>query len=568
MSKALVGSRLEVEGFKGTIKYEGPVEGTKGTWLGVDWDDPSRGKHNGCHNGKIYFEARGDSSASFIKESKANFGKSFIRAVHDRYRTRLAPDVAAQMHVRGTTDQITAVQLVGNEQISDRQSQIDKLEEVHVSDMRVRGFDQDEGEEELLDMYPKNAVALGLGGNLLPSWSEVAKITSKMPRLESLYLDENLLSPLTNLSDLAGAFNALKVITLTKMGLDWPTIAYCFPSWPVLEKLILANNKITTTSVSLPSSLPPLLRLLNLDSNPLCNWCNVLEFSSHPCLTSLSLADCKLTDLHLEGNVRVTAKRMDGHNGHILGGNSNSNDSTGDLAKLNHNNGQLLLSSDAFPVLEHLNLRNNNVTSWQTIALLSKISKLNDFVIAKNPVLNLENPETSRQIILVKMMGLTRLNHDYVNPKERRGAEIDYIKKYSADYLDAKKSCAIEAFSLEHPTFKKLIEVWGEPEVPVVTNMQFEKQLNLKKSLILIEIWCEGKPELKLKKSVPGSMTLQKVKTMASRGLKGVGNIRTLQIKVVSSDRSFVIDNDMKEVSFYGITNGDSLVLCQPNTNS
>ena len=67
-----------------------------------------------------------------------------FRAVNERYRTRLEPDVAAQMHVRGMSDQITAVKLVGNEQIAKRQSKIDQLEDVHVSDMRVNGIHDDD----------------------------------------------------------------------------------------------------------------------------------------------------------------------------------------------------------------------------------------------------------------------------------------------------------------------------------------------------------------------------------------------------------------------------------------
>jgi len=53
-----IGDRIEVGGHRGTIEYIGDVVGTKGEWLGVDWDDPTRGKHNGSHNNKVYFKAR------------------------------------------------------------------------------------------------------------------------------------------------------------------------------------------------------------------------------------------------------------------------------------------------------------------------------------------------------------------------------------------------------------------------------------------------------------------------------------------------------------------------------
>ena len=53
-----VGQRVECSGYYGTVGYVGEVPPTKGTWLGVDWDDPSRGKHDGSHEGVTYFNTR------------------------------------------------------------------------------------------------------------------------------------------------------------------------------------------------------------------------------------------------------------------------------------------------------------------------------------------------------------------------------------------------------------------------------------------------------------------------------------------------------------------------------
>ena len=53
--KNLLNSRIECEGYVGTVKYIGPVGDTKGQWLGVDWDDSDRGKHNGTYNDIHYF---------------------------------------------------------------------------------------------------------------------------------------------------------------------------------------------------------------------------------------------------------------------------------------------------------------------------------------------------------------------------------------------------------------------------------------------------------------------------------------------------------------------------------
>lgn len=51
----IVGSRISYSANLGAVRYVGGVEGTKGTWLGVEWDDPKRGKHSGNKDGIQYF---------------------------------------------------------------------------------------------------------------------------------------------------------------------------------------------------------------------------------------------------------------------------------------------------------------------------------------------------------------------------------------------------------------------------------------------------------------------------------------------------------------------------------
>ena len=51
-----IGQRLSYGNHICTVRYIGSVQGTEGQWLGVEWDDPSRGKHSGEHGGLTYFE--------------------------------------------------------------------------------------------------------------------------------------------------------------------------------------------------------------------------------------------------------------------------------------------------------------------------------------------------------------------------------------------------------------------------------------------------------------------------------------------------------------------------------
>jgi len=53
-----IGRRLSYDGQLCTVRYYGEIKGTKGNWLGVEWDDPARGKHSGEHGGVKYFECK------------------------------------------------------------------------------------------------------------------------------------------------------------------------------------------------------------------------------------------------------------------------------------------------------------------------------------------------------------------------------------------------------------------------------------------------------------------------------------------------------------------------------
>lgn len=81
-NRIVVGARVQDnEGFKATVRYIGPVASATASasssgsnWIGVEWDDSTRGKHDGSavdSSGTFrrYFDcAMG--KGSFVKESK------------------------------------------------------------------------------------------------------------------------------------------------------------------------------------------------------------------------------------------------------------------------------------------------------------------------------------------------------------------------------------------------------------------------------------------------------------------------------------------------------------------
>ena len=77
-SYAAVGCRVETrDGARATVRYVGPVVGQDGEWIGVEWDDPTRGKHDGSYGGERYFECARSSA-----ETSASCASSIVVTTH------------------------------------------------------------------------------------------------------------------------------------------------------------------------------------------------------------------------------------------------------------------------------------------------------------------------------------------------------------------------------------------------------------------------------------------------------------------------------------------------------
>lgn len=92
---------IDSEGFRATVRYIGPVAGAKNpneVWFGVEWDNASRGKHDGSSadaSGVLhkYFDCA-PGSGSFIKPAKVSYGRTLVEALNDRYVGLDAPSIA------------------------------------------------------------------------------------------------------------------------------------------------------------------------------------------------------------------------------------------------------------------------------------------------------------------------------------------------------------------------------------------------------------------------------------------------------------------------------------------
>jgi len=53
-----IGDRVQVDKKNASVRYVGSIDGQDGTWVGLEWEDKSRGKHDGSHSGRTCENAR------------------------------------------------------------------------------------------------------------------------------------------------------------------------------------------------------------------------------------------------------------------------------------------------------------------------------------------------------------------------------------------------------------------------------------------------------------------------------------------------------------------------------
>ena len=156
---------------------------------------------------------------------------------------------------------------------------------------------------------------------------------------------------------------------------------------------------------------------LNLSNNPIQEWSDVTQLSKLlPNLTSLSLNECLISKIKFPNN---------------------------EIANW-------------FPSLTMLQLSSCKIDNWESIEALNAITSLVHFKFKNNPILEKENKDTCRQLIIAAIGSIKYLNGSIVEKQERRGAEIDFLKKYGKEYLALQGSDAsveMQTFVATHPRY-------------------------------------------------------------------------------------------------------------------
>lgn len=94
-----------------------------------------------------------------------------------------------------------------------------------------------------------------------------------------------------------------------------------------------------------------------------------------------------------------------------------------------------------------------------TINELNKIKNLEEIRMKSNPLNDSDRPTNLRQMMIARVGGLKMYNRTVVSGRERKGAEIDYMKKYGNLWFESiEQKSNNHSFHREHPRYAKLIE--------------------------------------------------------------------------------------------------------------
>merc|ERR1712025_1533306 len=147
--------------------------------------------------------------------------------------------------------------------------------------------------------------------------------------------------------------------------------------------------------------------------------------------------------------------------------------------------------------------------------------------------------------------------------EERKGAEIDYLKRFGTEWReeggssDPDKNQPSENFVSNHPRYQIMADRWGAPEDSELV----EKSTALKDTLLAVKIVSDQHHEKgTLNKKLPGTMSIQKLKTLIQRLYK-MSSEPTLSYKSHKNmdGPSIDLDNDMRQLGFFSIESGDTL---------
>jgi hypothetical protein len=255
----LLGKRVELNEKTATIRYVGPLRHKKDAketeiWLGLEWDDKTRGKHNGTVESYEYFKTKNnEKSGSLIKMTKVNVGQTFKGALGYKYNfyeeegNEYHKDVDKALEKDNfivTDKKIINIELVGKEKAAKKFSEFAYMPCIDLSYSYINQLGND-----LSNILPR-LKELSLTRTLLTKWSDFLSLLLQFKNLTLLNFSENILIFDELFEEqiqkfMSGEYKQhLNTLVLNNCNLDVYHLVKLSPLFTQLDYLYLKDNKI------------------------------------------------------------------------------------------------------------------------------------------------------------------------------------------------------------------------------------------------------------------------------------------------------------------------------------
>ncbi|KAK5074344.1 hypothetical protein LTR64_006511 [Lithohypha guttulata] len=493
-----VGRRLSFEGSLCTVRYTGSLAGTKGEWLGVEWDDPSRGKHDGKHKDEQVFTCLSSSStpASFIRPSrKPDAEQTLLEAIKSKYGGD-STNNSSNTEIVIISGKVA--QEVGFDKIAQQQAELAELRIVLVDQLVVNGIASRgassstiaKAQAELSTSCP-NITELDISYNTIENWQDVADICSALPKLRTLRAGGSRFrtfghdiqpSPFAHIKELHLEDCLLSSNQIVGLLRD-------LSGFPHLTQLFLSANQLSTLFNAQTEDLPCIssLKSLVLENNSFRDLdCLIIAVAVFPNIESLSLQANKICDI---GPAVVAHKHI-------------------------------------FPQITTLNLSHNLIPAFSFIDYLPKLlPNLSSLRITNNPIFLPSEPSSTTDsrssdkhyfLTLARLPTLKTLNYTSITPRDREEGEIYFLsvveKDLKAHLLKAEaRAQLIAKVEQLYPRYEALCKKYSRESV--------------------VEQLLSSDPSSEVLRAIEATKLLYPVGSIAARLVKGIFYIPNTAIR-------------------------------------
>ncbi|KAK5164970.1 uncharacterized protein LTR77_009635 [Saxophila tyrrhenica] len=420
-----IGERLSLKNQLCTVRYVGKVADKPGTWLGVEWDDIDRRKHNGTHEGVEYFRclSKSPKCASFLRPTQTwDAPRTFLQALREKYM----PDDHHATSSGTVYFSGKQAEEVGFDKFQQRQAKLQGIHVLVLNHMRIQHQRINPSDNAEIAHICADITELDLSANLFESYEEICDLCLQFPKLRTLTLDGNRFSLRGN--PLRYRIETIKTLGLSRtLAEDAAVNVLLNFAFPNVTTLSLAGNEY---SIPLKLRIPSKVEVLDLSDNTFAVLSD-LSFLSGSGLRTLLLKRNSISSFTTLGiDFKLQVEELDLSYNVI---------STFDF----FNN----ITESSFPNLHHLRVTGNPVYQ----SLVSADGK---------PLTS----EDGYMLTVARLPQLQCLNHSKITEKERLNAETYYLGQIAIELANAPEGQEGKVIA-QHPRSQELCAEYGEPVI-------------------------------------------------------------------------------------------------------